>query len=83
MTTGDSSVAEAWKTSTLTFWPPGGDGRDNVVGAGSGYGLAVAALEPSSDAARAPAARAAATPRLALLALFGLVVLVGPGNLDR
>ena len=30
-TVGDSSVAEAWKTSTLTLAPPGGDGRDNVV----------------------------------------------------
>ncbi|MFJ5222537.1 hypothetical protein [Streptomyces sp. NPDC088400] len=65
-TTGDSSVAEAWKTRTLTFSPPGGDGRDNVVDVGSGYGLAVAALPPSKDAAMAPAARAAAIPRLDL-----------------
>lgn len=36
----DSSVAEAWNTSTLTLAPPGGEGRDNVVaricGPGSG-----------------------------------------------
>ncbi|GAA2923586.1 hypothetical protein GCM10010518_08050 [Kitasatospora cinereorecta] len=30
-TVGDSSPAEAWKTRTLTFAPPGGEGRDNVV----------------------------------------------------
>jgi hypothetical protein len=30
-TVGDSAVAEAWKTSTRTSAPPGGDGTDNVV----------------------------------------------------
>ncbi|MEU6817952.1 hypothetical protein [Streptomyces sp. NPDC046860] len=61
-TVGDSSVAEAWKTSTFTFWPPGGDGSDDALG--SGNGLAVAAVPPlSRDAARVPAARAAAAAR--------------------
>ncbi|GHF30716.1 hypothetical protein GCM10017776_56410 [Streptomyces griseoluteus] len=61
-TVGDSSAAEAWKTSTLTCLPPGGEGRADACG--SGNGLAVAAVPPlSRDAARAPAARAAAAVR--------------------
>lgn len=62
-TVGDSSVAEAWNTRTLTFLPPGGDGKDNVVGTGSGYGLAEAVVPPSRDAARVPVTRTAAAPR--------------------
>jgi hypothetical protein len=62
-TVGDSSVAEAWKTRTLTLSPPGGDGTDNVVDIGSGYGLAMADVPPSRDAERAPATRTAAAPR--------------------
>lgn len=62
-TVGDSAVADPWKTSTRTFAPPGGDGRDNVVDAlmdcGSGYGLAEAGSPPSSEAVRAPAPSAA------------------------
>lgn len=64
-TIGDSSVAEAWNTRTLTFWPPGGDGSANAVGDASG-GLAVAAVPPSRDAAMVPATRTAAAPRLDL-----------------
>ncbi|MFD9292324.1 hypothetical protein ACFWBV_29415 [Streptomyces sp. NPDC060030] len=67
-TVAGSSPAEAWNTSTLTFAPPGGEGRDNVVATrsfspGFGYGLAVAALPPSRDAVRPPTATAAAIPR--------------------
>jgi hypothetical protein len=58
-TVGDSWIAEAWKTSTLTFAPPGGEGRDNVVGGGSGYGRAEAALPPRSETVRAPTPSAA------------------------
>ncbi|MGW5336158.1 hypothetical protein [Streptomyces bauhiniae] len=46
----------------MTFLPPGGDGSADALG--SGNGLAVAAVPPlSRDAARAPAARAAAAAR--------------------
>ncbi|GGU22945.1 hypothetical protein GCM10010274_06580 [Streptomyces lavendofoliae] len=69
-TAGDSAVAEAWKTSTRTSAPPGGEGKDNVVrapGPGSpGLGPAVAGVPLSREAARAPAASAAAAPRRVL-----------------
>ncbi|GGT05615.1 hypothetical protein GCM10010271_04760 [Streptomyces kurssanovii] len=69
-TAGDSAVAEPWKTSTFTFAPPGGDGRDNVVAGGLGYGSALATLPPpSSDAVMAPTPSAAARRRFRDLVL--------------
>ncbi|GGS04766.1 hypothetical protein GCM10010284_42260 [Streptomyces rubiginosohelvolus] len=67
---GASSPADAWKTSTFTwFFAPGGDGRDNVVAifstrARSGDWSALAGPPPPSmDTVSAPAATAAARPR--------------------
>ncbi len=67
---GASSPADAWNTSTLTwFFAPGGDGRDNVVAifstrARSGDVSALAGPPaPSMDTVSAPAATAAARPR--------------------
>ncbi|GAA2231487.1 hypothetical protein GCM10010232_17550 [Streptomyces amakusaensis] len=67
-TAGDSAVAEAWKTSTVTSAPPGGEGRDNVVRLGSGGGCADAAVPPPSretvsETVRAPAPRSAVRAR--------------------
>ena len=66
LTAGVSSVADAVKTRTLTFSPPGGDGRLKAAPEGSGSDLALAAVPPSSDAAIAPVTRATAIPRLDL-----------------